>query len=300
MTILGDSYFKRGTIFGEIEILSYQTDDFGSIPQIVYKYLDLSKLHNRNSLLEDYLWFSDPTAFNDPFDCKAWFAFHLLAEDESLCRDYYEYHIPLKNPNFSNVQKKALIDHSVNGMLSKKSNIDFFKNLEKNIAKERIEDIKQFGIFCTCMLNNNILLWSHYANNHTGVCLGLKADKLLEKYYNNGEMGAGEVKYDKFPVIAPIHSRDENAITATFQQFFLTKAPFWNYELEYRFLDYPCTNRKKIIGDLLESIYMGCDISSSDEIFIKEICRKSDGRIKLYKAEKAYFKYEIEFREETY
>ena len=54
------------------------------------------------------------------------------------------------------------------------------------------------------------------------------------------------------------------------------------------------------MASIIDSVYMGCDISIEDEEFVKEICRKSDSKIKLYKAQKAFYKYEIEFNQVDY
>jgi len=300
MAIIGECFLKRETVFGEREIPCYQTDNFDSIPQVVYKYLDLTSLHHKNSVEEDYLWFTDPTFFNDPFDCQVTPDFRLLAEDESLCRKYYEFVSRSKEPNLSGVDRRLAVDQNVNLIISNKSNIDFFKELGKEALSLHLEGIKEWGILCTSMINDNILLWSHYANKHTGICLGLNVNKLLTKYRSNEKMGAGDVRYGDFPLVPPPFGDDENEINKTFQPFFLAKAPFWNYELEYRFLDYPCSERKKPIGDILVSIYLGCDVSVEDESFIKKLCQNHKNNIKLFKAEKAFFKYGIEFNEIAY
>jgi hypothetical protein len=91
MAIISDNaYIKRETIFGARTIPAFQTDDFGSIPQIVYKYLDVSLDHHKSSIENQYAWFSDPLTFNDPYDCATNFAFHLLAEDAQACRSFFE------------------------------------------------------------------------------------------------------------------------------------------------------------------------------------------------------------------
>ena len=290
MSIIGESILKRETVFGERDILCYRTDNFGAIPQIVYKYLDLTPRHNRDSLTKDYLWFADPTSFNDPFDCQITFDFRLLAEDESLCRKYYEFQSKKKEPTLSVADRKLAVDGNVHRIVSNKSDIDFFKYLEKEALSLHLEGVKEWGILCTSMINDNILLWSHYANRHTGICLGLDVNKLLTKYRGSGEMGAGPVGYGDYPLISPPLSDDENEINNTFKPSFLAKAPFWNYELEYRFLEYPCVQRKKSIGDILDSVYMGCNICALDELFVKEFCSTYNEEIKLYKADKAFFK----------
>jgi len=300
MAIIGECILKRETVFGEREILCYQTDNFGAIPQIVYKYLDLTPHHNKDSITKDYLWFADATSFNDPFDCQVTFDFRLLAEDESFCRKYYEFHSRKKEPTLSDADRKFAVDGNVHRIVSNKSNIDFFKELEKEALSLHLEGIKDWGILCTSMINDNTLLWSHYANKHTGVCIGLDVNKLLTKYHGNGEMGAGDIRYGSYPLIPPPFSDDAKEISETFQPSFLAKAPFWDYELEYRFLEYPCVQKRKSIGDILDSVYMGCSISAIDESFVREFCSTHNGKIKLYKASKAFFKYGIEFNQVNY
>jgi len=176
--VTDNCYIIRETISGTREIPAYLTKDFGAIPQIVYKYLDISKSYNRDSLIEDYLWFSDPTTFNDPFDCKVSFAYHLLAEDEVKCREYYRFIIDMNYSNLSIVQKENLIERNVNMMLSKRSDTDFFRKREKEMALDISVGLKDFGILCTCMINDNILLWSHYAASHRDM-FGVKSGQII-------------------------------------------------------------------------------------------------------------------------
>ncbi len=292
MAIISENAFiKRETIFGEREIAAYQTDDFGNIPQIVYKYLDLSLSTHRASVEKTYAWFADPLNFNDPYDCTTSFAFHLLAENEGLCRGFFE--AKLKN-QYSGITASELefeVNKNVQFMVSKKGDYEFFKQMDRD-APDRKKMLSEFGIFCTCMINDNILLWSHYSNKHTGICLGLNAYALLSSFEDRG---SGEVKYQDFPLIPPPEDDNDQAILDTFQPIFFNKAKFWNYELEYRFLQYPCKKRDISISNAIESIYFGINTPYDDEKFIIDLCKVLNKGIKLFKAEPAFFKYELEF-----
>lgn len=100
----------------------------------VYKYFsfDINDLDNDkkiDSLQNNYLWFSKPRFFNDPFDCNM----------EIL--NYYNEFI-----------------NSING---------FGENAKDLI----INNTKDFGVCCFTESNDNIHMWSHYAESHKGICV---------------------------------------------------------------------------------------------------------------------------------
>lgn len=298
MAILEEVLLKRDTVFGEKEIPCYKTDNYGSIPQIVYKYFDLSIPHNLKSLIDNYVWFSNPSAFNDPFDCKIAYAYHLLAENENHCKKYFTAISLEKEPDLTPEQREIVVNINVDKLIKNKGNLDYFREMEKSSVEFESEMRDNIGMLCTCLVNDNILLWSHYTNSHTGICIGLKVDKLLDKYFSEN-MSAGLVRYGDFPLIMPPIYNSED-INASFEPRFYNKADFWNYELEYRFTELFCNERRKDITNMIDSIYMGYGISNENENIIKENCRKHGEGIKLFKAERAFFTYAIEFKEVTY
>jgi hypothetical protein len=296
--ISSEHYIQRTTILGQRDIPACNTDKFGFIPTTVFKYLDLSQNHNKQSLSENYLWFSDPTSFNDPFDCTTPFAYDLLSEDEVFCQRYYKDFSYTIYPDISESQRREFVEENVKNMLSQKGNKDYFENLyTKSIFDTHIAAIKEWGVLCTCMINDNILLWSHYAHQHTGICIEINTNTFLESL---DDPGAGEVKYEKYPLIYPPFTHDLSEVNQSFKPIFLNKAPFWNYELEYRFFQYPISERKKNLNNAIKGIYMGMSISDKDRLFTIEICKKSNGLIKLFQAKKIYLKYELEFTEVAY
>lgn len=88
------------------------------------------------------------------------------------------------------------------------------------MAMRRIRDV---GVFCVTPHNDNDLMWAHYANAHTGVCIGFRADR--------GPLaGAQRVEYSD---VAPQYNHlDDNP--RQFNRVFLTKRRHWEYEDEYR------------------------------------------------------------------
>ncbi|WP_160167633.1 DUF2971 domain-containing protein [Vibrio rotiferianus] len=100
-----------------------------------------------------------------------------------------------------------------------------------------------YGIFCLSGKRDNILMWSHYASNHTGFVIGFDAnhpffnqnlnDSCFTKAIGNVEKV--EYKQDK-----------RRATSSAFESWFLQKAKDWEYEDEYRMI-LPVKNADRIM-----------------------------------------------------
>ena len=78
------------------------------------------------------------------------------------------------------------------------------------------------GCLSMSEINNNILMWSHYAQNHEGFVIGFDSD---HEYFN---YGVEPVVYsDKRPFLDPTQPNQDASI-------FYTKSNDWSYEKEIR------------------------------------------------------------------
>ena len=90
-------------------------------------------------------------------------------------------------------------------------------------CREKISSM--FGLISFCEVWNNPLLWSHYADDHKGLCLGFEVtEKLAEK-----------VRYFRYKsplnsIQSFIDNRDEQAM----RYALTTKFSHWKYEREQR------------------------------------------------------------------
>ena len=95
----------------------------------------------------------------------------------------------------------------------------FSKGLSQELCKRRI--------YCLSLLDDSILMWSHYSGNHTGICLEFNVDNPLFSK-------ARPIRYSHtYPTWAP-HNMEENAAA-----LILTKAVDWAYEREFRIIGTP-------------------------------------------------------------
>ncbi|MEQ9264261.1 MAG: DUF2971 domain-containing protein [Balneolaceae bacterium] len=194
---------------------------------VLYKYFDFSE-NFKKSLRNGYLWFSRPTEFNDPFEFK-------LQVDEDLGdSDILEYF---------NLYKKL----SVTSSSSKK--VDFNKVLLKYKTDPKkftefylapfAEYIRNFGVCCFSSINDNILMWSHYANSHRGLVIEFDPKQLYESIYELNDSAQittiRTVTYsNKFPLIKISSSLEKTSLEI--EKAVITKSKDWRYEKEMRII----------------------------------------------------------------
>ena len=120
--------------------------------------------------------------------------------------------------------------------------------------------IAERRIYCLSPHPENILMWSHYADNHRGICLAFDTDIQLFG-------SALEVQYvQDCPCVNPNMLTPDAVIAAI-----LTKSDVWRYENEFRILGIPDADGHPIqldgnylnIGTALSGVILGCEADST-------------------------------------
>lgn len=181
----------------------------GQYPQFVYKYRVSDPVRNKyfnDIFAKSELMFSSPKAFNDPFDCQLQ---PVLYPTEAEVHAFLTRMLPKA--------ATADIDRLVaNAMKDPKKFADILE------AEIQFDDK---GVLCLSQEPDNIVLWSHYADNHAGVCL--KFDMLQDLDFFSIPL---HVIYDQsYPVYN--HMTQQSDIV---QKMIKTKYSDWSYEKELR------------------------------------------------------------------
>ncbi|MBF8457170.1 DUF2971 domain-containing protein [Kaistella sp. G5-32] len=245
-------------------------------PKILYKYSPLStaELIIRSNSIK----FSDPSTFNDPFDCDVNLLEFKLPDklDEHTSYEIETIKLIFQNhPGFNElIQEEGFI--------------------EKMYKEAQIEKVKGARVSCFSLINNNILMWLHYADKHKGICLEFDSDLTSHGFTNLAEedVTEGEVGYAEYEKINYLSS---NRIFAVYKML-LCKSNTWSYEKEFRLIT---LNRKpelqKFKKSFLKSIYFGLNVTSSDiETFISLCSDYKYETLKFFKAEKRNLTIEFE------
>ncbi len=192
----------------------------GEYPEILYKYRTWEDPFHKRVITHRALFYSAPTRFDDPKDCKSMVRYDLLTQQEKI--KWIEFKLrqdePGKSRNYYRSRSRELFKTSV--LSNDKKTIEFQENTFK-------EYDTRTGVLCLTGNPNNDEMWEKYSDNARGFCIGYDPQVLF-----NHLGGGGKVEYvDELPKIMPepIHSRDLQMI---YQLFYKEKK--WSFEEEYR------------------------------------------------------------------
>ena len=148
--------------------------------------------------------------------------------------------------------------------------IDNTQNVKEISSKIRVG--------CLSIQSCNMLMFSHYADKHTGICI--EYDPIDIKLENHLLC---KVKYkEKLQVdlqnIMFFEQSDHVLSDSTFIDLFITKHKVWKYEEEYRFITY---NQDKIYLPIT-AIYFGREMSGTDKKLVEKLIEDKKEDIKLY------------------
>lgn len=190
-------------------------------PDHLYKYRSMdgpSLEFTKDIVVGSNLYFANPISFNDPFDQFPAVSVESTPEERAL---YY----------------REIADNIEGAPAAEKEKAYrwFMSATDEELlenSRRALIETNSMGSMCSLSArNDSVLMWSHYAANHTGICLRFAAPP--------GSMFAlaGEVRYQRErPVINRIKMSKPQPDLAAWLDALLTKADFWSYEEEWRVL----------------------------------------------------------------
>lgn len=199
-----------------------------NIPQPLYKYRlwfepNIDCQYSRKIITDNEIYLASPDQFNDPFENGYPFRYR----DQDMTPD----NIFLKLIEVGRQQWPDISDAELHQRCFERQNSGVFDS--DKYWMELHEEFKEqnnklFGIFSTTSKNDNLLMWSHYADSHRGFCIGF--DKFI--LFPLIHASLGPVLYEtEFPKIGMFDRSD-----GTLTRILSTKSIDWKYEDEYRFI----------------------------------------------------------------
>lgn len=231
------------------------------IPKTVYKYRNWDDINHRKILEEISIWVPDSNNFNDPFDCNIPIAYNLLSTDDAVAEKFIRNMVENNKSKFPDG-----IEKEISRRLAENKHKD--PVFITGYTADTLEANKKVnGVFSVTPVNNNILMWSHYANSHKGFCVGFDSVKLFECLMGGG----APVNYaTEYPIISPIEIHEEQ-----YRQQILTKSKHWAYEFEYRLTTFRRNNMSiPIPPDAITEIIFGAKMNNEFKTQIKRACNK--------------------------
>ena len=212
------------------------------------------------SLVNSELYFSHPDQLNDPLDCRV---------------DIFD-----------------SLDRAIHSAASAKRDqvekLREFINDSVNINK--IESfIENLGVCAFSRELENTLMWSHYADNHRGLCLNYGLPKSFFDETIHDILGIVEVDYGLSPlsdwflhVLNEYMPSCEEFIRSLIKKAFTVKAELWRYEQENRIVR-KTAGAHTIDKQFLKQICFGLATPDTDVTLVKNIVDQCGYDIDLFR-----------------
>ena len=224
----------------------------------IYRYQKFSA-RTIESLVHDRLHFADPTTFNDPFDCQP------VVESDSEIETLRLILAKLIGRRIEAESSASLKAAQVHGEKAS----EHAKKLGEKLATLKIQELAynatdpdsecskyeaecglltheiqrellrryDHGVCCFSTIFNNPLLWSHYGDQHRGLCIGYNLDRNPVPILRKVEYGGNRIV--KTSLIAKaLFNDDQRAQALLDRDVLLRKASMWRYEREWRLFGY--------------------------------------------------------------
>lgn len=260
------------------------------IPKELYRYRSISKDENIkcnkhvDALKNEKIYLSNPYNFNDPYDSAFSIDIEKFKEDtkKSLEQKVIELYT-------DTLIRKAGIDPNIvsnKEIMYKDINIDmgimdgFLDENQQFFYDYYVKNRIKFKVSCLSEIPDSILMWSHYANQHQGFCIGYDTSEIEEN-----------IKKQLFPVF--YHETFFPLINVDISDKklnLLIKYKDWRYEREWRLI-----SDEKFLPLKPSKIYLGVKFNEEYLDYFKDIAREKN--CKLYRMEMNYSEYALKAKE---
>ena len=305
----------------DLRIEEAQALKIKNMPKFLYKYR--SDTDNAiNNLETDTVWLNKPSEYNDPFefveylDTKELYKVIGSLMKNELIDDLTKKHpVPehvIEQAKKSDFPLKIISEYQLKnyeGMpdgFIQKFHQAADEVLQESTTKANVDKIKsikdKMKVCSFCESPKQLLMWSHYANEHKGFCVEYNISKWEVTDVRNRVLFPVIYRDDFFDftphLISNIQSNNFNNIYTTISG--ATKSKEWEYEQEWRFIfaigdSFPKQNYPM---DCQTKVFLGSRMEEKSKNRVIDICKEKG--LKVYNAIPSTSRYEVVFDEITF
>jgi len=234
-----------------------------------------------NILHNHCLWASKPEHFNDPFDDgNLKIAKDVTEQDylEATCRKYGK----------SDQWPSDVVQYVSENLDADGNFTSIGRDRVNKAIQELIEKNRNSGVVCLSEVCDSILMWSHYAQKHMGICFEFirAEDNAL-----GDEEKCSPVRYDRHYPQIDLGRMFINQDGETIRLMMKTKSWEWAYEKEWRLITDYGDNEYPLPGPI-SRVILGIRIENNFKSCIEKLCK--DRGIPCVQARKADREFRIE------
>lgn len=258
-------------------------------PPILYKYCDVTG----TDILEKLrVKITPPNRFNDPFELRPRTppelthekAIEALGEDRVLLMTHKE---AIRTGTFAGTCEEFRTFIEQHSEVFAAGLIAGYPASAADFRREHVEEIStEFGLLCLAEVPDDILMWSHYSDRHTGFVVGF--DTSLS-FFTSPPLQ--QVQYSEERALVEQSVKKEDPVRAQqVNALIRCKSPHWKYEKEWRQLHFLATCIKGEDSKLRLARYF----KPIEPLLVREVfigCRTSDplaGRIQAALADRKF------------
>lgn len=286
---------------------------------VFYKYVSAERI---DILQNRLIRFTQPNAMNDPFEARP--HFYKLGSKEEFAKNYAETIRKYTDRIWVDYCRAIGSDPGKLALANKVENDpDYAEWLYTNLHKRDPEDLLpnlreriynlhyKAGILSLSEIPDNLLMWAHYAEGHTGFVLMLDSSHDFFK---------GDIALHGFAKPAPVeyrlklpHLTIEDTYKETIMpEIFFVKGLDWQYEKEWRYLKFRANANKRFTdtnkldinlfqlpSKCIMGVILGCYRSQELEDKILALQREDPefGHLQIHQARASEKQYRLEIAE---
>lgn len=259
-------------------------NDAELVPPILYKYRSLRTdddvAHVCDTIIESRLYLSSPLSFNDPFDCVPT---HIYKRSKAQHRQNAWLSAQAFGAHKPRAERRKMRSNAL-----KRTG----RQIVETMTQANLDLLKIVGVCSLAEDRDNILMWSHYADSHAGLCLGFVPSLEAVDF-----ACAYKVIYAKDrPVLNLIRKSSGHELM---DKVLLTKSAMWAYEKEWRMIAHDIRNRlRRYPPKALQEVIFGARISQEKKDLILASVAKSQARPKIFQARANRERFTLDISEE--
>lgn len=240
------------------------------VPKKFYRYRSMkpeAQLSVERTLFHNELRLAPASGFNDPFDMRGVFTQAAVPEvqREECLRLSRKFSLGLTEAQRKiegDQMMEALSPHCI------EASTESMQMMCNHLFTATV------GVLCLSETGEEILMWSHYADCHEGICL---------EFDGNFELmaEAQQVQYEESRPLMDVHCDSPHELL---QKHFLTKAKQWEYEQEWRVIRPGGVGVVTFPPEMLTGIIIGARASRSTLETVVRWWRECPQPITLYRA----------------
>lgn len=256
----------------------------------LYKYQSYN-VNSISSLIHKTIWAAKPTTFNDPFDCAV--SLYPELDGTTLIKLLIDSVDQFVDDDDEKEVTLTTLQSALDDPDSLDTSDERFTDMVNTLRDINEEAIKHIGVVSLSAIEDNMLMWSHYAQQHQGFCIEFNRDK-------NNSLGSKKTLPVRYTHKLP-QFRLEDLIGSTGKErrdilhsMVLSKALDWSYEQEWRYLS-ECGDVPISLNSKITAIIFGARMSQAHKDTIIEVVSKyhSDVAFKEVKLKEEGFGLEV-------